>query len=170
MAASAPSDLICRRQPGNLMRTWMGVRVVASEADEPTTTIQASHWLEIVQYSSPWGVDRRNYKHNVVLGYKCGEWKSQDGNEEWLITLRNTSTKRTWVTYRKTTFCIQSWRTTGSYQGPGLAWITRMPTLQVDDEPEHINNQQNWCACLQMSDPWSLTRSSANRGKYRNGI
>ena len=64
----------------------MNARVVASDPDEPTTTIQASHYSGAIQLASTKGTDGGYYSHDVVLGHKCSEGKPQARNKApWTI-------------------------------------------------------------------------------------
>lgn len=60
--------------------------VVASDPDEPTTTIQASHYSGAIQLAPHQGANGDYYKYDVVLGHKCSEGKPQGRNKApWTI-------------------------------------------------------------------------------------
>ena len=77
-----------------VLRLVLVVSHTASDMDEPTVMIQVSP--EIIQHVIG------NYKHNGALGYKCREWKSQDGNKAfWMVDDRRD-------VIPTNTFCIRS--------------------------------------------------------------
>jgi len=76
----------------------MNARVVASDPDEPTTTIQASHYSGAIQLAPTQGADGGYYGYDVVLGHKCSEGKPQARNKApWMVPgIRENHTKRGW--------------------------------------------------------------------------
>jgi len=48
----------------------MNAMVVASDPDEPTTTIQASHYSGAIQLAPIQAADGEYYNYDVVLGHK----------------------------------------------------------------------------------------------------